>query len=204
MTYHDAIIVMTEKQIQGAIAKIDKYKKALAADKRYWGGQYRDSQGTRYQIPALYIKIGDFQGGLKYLNWFSKHFPDDSGYPIFLFEWTIILFKCGKLVEAEQKAHHTYFANTYLFEKFLGKTSSQPDKDESSNWEQASLADKLPYSREDEAFSDFAVWVEAILQNSLFLDKANEFMLIAIKLKTEPVGPERSKLVNRLYEIKYG
>lgn len=38
---------------------------------------------------------------MKYLNWFNKNFPDDSGFPDFLFEWTLILYQKGKLKEAE-------------------------------------------------------------------------------------------------------
>src|SRR6187431_1783636 len=112
---------MTDKQIERVKAKIEKYKKALAADKINWGGQYHDGQGVRYLIPEQFIKIKDYKGGLRYLNWFDKNFPDDSGYPIFLFEWTFILYKCDKLIEAEKKAHQTFFSNTYLFDKFLAK-----------------------------------------------------------------------------------
>jgi hypothetical protein len=74
---------MTEKQIERVKVKIDKYKKALAADKKYWGGTYHDGQGIRYIIPEQYLKIKDYKGGLTYLTWFNKNFPDDSCYPIF-------------------------------------------------------------------------------------------------------------------------
>ena len=195
---------MTDKQIERVKAKIEKYKKALAADKKYWGGQYHDGQGIRYIIPEQFIKINDYKGGLRYLNWFDKNFPDDSGYPIFLFEWTLILFKCDKLIEAENKAHQTFFSNTYLFDKFLGKEPLRLDKNESSNWEFESLVDGFPYSSLDTEFIEFASWTQNVLGSRTFLDKANEFIEIERKLKTEPVGQKRTELVNRLSKIKYG
>ena len=195
---------MADKQIERVKAKIEKYKKALAADKKYWGGQYHDGQGIRYIIPEQFIKINDCKGGLRYLNWFDKNFPDDIGYPIFLFEWTFILFKCDKLIEAENKAHQTFFSNTYLFDKFLGKEPLLFDKNESSNWEYESLVDGFPYSSLDTVFIEFASWAENVLCSRTFLDKANEFIEIERKLKTEPVGQKRTKLVNQLSKIKYG
>ncbi|HJW17411.1 MAG TPA: hypothetical protein VJ499_09825, partial [Flavisolibacter sp.] len=72
---------MTDKQIEQVRKKIEKYKKALSADKKYWGGYYHDGSGIRYAIPGLFIKILDYKGGLKYLNWFDKNFPDDIGDP---------------------------------------------------------------------------------------------------------------------------
>ena len=194
---------MTEKQIEKVKLKIGKYKKALAADKRNWGGEYHDGQGIRYIIPALYIKISDYKGGLKYFAWFDKNFPDDSGYPIFLFEWTFVLFKCGKLLEAENKAHITFFSNTYLLDKFLGKKPLQLDKNESSNWEYESLVEHFIYTSKDTEFTEFGEWVETVLQSCIFLDKANEFIELERQLKDEPVGKRRSEIVNRLLKIKY-
>src|SRR5688572_25854441 len=107
---------MTDKQIERVKIKIRKLKKALADDKKHWGGEYHDGSGIRYVIPQQYIKIKDYKGGLRYLRWFDKTFSNDIGYPIFLFESTFILFKCDKLKEAEKKARKTFFSNTYLFD----------------------------------------------------------------------------------------
>lgn len=52
---------MTDKQIEKIKVKISKYKKALAADKKYWGGQYPDRQGIRYIIP-----IGLYASTIRY------------------------------------------------------------------------------------------------------------------------------------------
>lgn len=182
---------MTDKQIDRIKLKIDKYKKALALDKKQWGGYYHDGRGIRYLLPALYIQISDFKGGLRYFNWFNKNFPDDSCYPIFLFEWTFVLFKSNKLKEAERKLHLTFFSNTYLLDKFLEKEFLDFDKNENSNWEFKSLAEDFKYSMNDPEFIDFATWVSEKLQTRIFLDIATRFVEIKQLLKEEPVGVKR-------------
>ena len=194
---------MTDKQIEKIKLKIDKYKKALASDKKHWGGYYHDGQGIRYLIPELYIQIADFKGGLKYFNWFNKNFPDDSCYPIFLFEWTFVLYQNNLQQDAEKKLHQTFFSNTYLLDKFLGKEFLDLDKNESSNWEYQSLADHFHYDKNKSDFVDFANWIEEKLQTRIFLDKANRFVEIEQLLKTTPVGKERNELVDELSHLKY-
>jgi len=194
---------MTEKQIERIKLKIAKYKKALADDKKFWGGYYHDGRGIRYVIPEQYIKICDYKGAVKYFNWFAKNFPDDTCYPIFLFEWTFSLFKCGKLVEAEKKAHRTFFSNTYLLDNFLGKEPLQLEKNESFSWESESLLKHFTYSNKNVEFTEFGEWLETVLQSRTFLDKANNFIEISRQLKIESELEKRGDLIKRLYEIKY-
>ena len=111
---------MTPKQAERIKNKIKKIKTALAADKKRWGGFYDDSRGLRYIPPQLYIELNDFTGGLRYLNWFNKNFPDDSGYPDFLFEWTIVLFKTGRL-KMPRKKHLKPFAVTPICSTFFSQ-----------------------------------------------------------------------------------
>ncbi|MBK9729670.1 MAG: hypothetical protein IPO86_16330 [Saprospiraceae bacterium] len=194
---------MTEKQIERVRNKIDKYRKALAADKKLWGGFYHDGQGIRYVIPGQFLKIKDYKGCFRYFNWFKKNFPDDSCDPIILFEWTFTLYKCGKLVDAEKNAHRTFFSNPYLFDKFLAKEPLHLNNNESSSWELESLVQYFSYTNKDTEFSDFGEWVETILQSRIFLDKVNEFVELERQLKIEPVGKRRTEIVNRLSRLKY-
>lgn len=192
---------MTEKEIERVRVKIDKCKKALAADKKQWGGCHHDGRGIRYTPPALFLKINDYKGGLKYVTWFDKNFPDDSCTPIFLFEWTFTLFKCGKLVEAEKKAQKTFFSNTYLFDRFLDKEPTLLDENESADWDYESIVKYFSYSSKEAEFIEFAKWVELVLQSSPFLEKANEFVLLQKQLKTEPYGENKIAMYKRVSEI---
>jgi len=192
---------MTPKQEERIRNKIARIRKELAADKKRWGGFHNDGRGLRYLPPGLFVKLKDYKGGLRYLRWFNRAFPDDSGYPIFLFEWTLILFKTGDLKEAENKACCTFYANNYLFDKFLGRTPTAIAKEKSSNWETAELADELTYSSTEPELADFATWLESFISGDRFSRFADELIEIDRRLKTEPVGKTRSDLVNRRYKL---
>lgn len=192
---------MTEKQIERIKNKISKIKKGLAADKKHWGGYYHDGGGLRYMPPELYLKIQDYTGSLRYFNWFDKNFPEDSGFPTFLFEWAITLFKTKRLKLAENKVKHTFYSNTYLLDKFLDKELLQFNKSEDSNWQYEQLVDDFKYSKNHEEMKDFAEWLNTYMNSEDFLEFANEFIEIKSKLKDEPVGEKRSYLVKKEYEL---
>lgn len=97
---------MTDKQKERIKDKIKQVKSTLTAEKRKYGA-FDDSRGLRYLPTEWSIRIGDYDGGLKYLKWFNKNFPDDMGFPEFLFESTIIFFKTRQLKEAEDYAMRT-------------------------------------------------------------------------------------------------
>lgn len=191
---------MTPKQIEIIQNKITKIKRALAADKRQWGC-YDDSRGLRYLPPALYLKLQDYKGAMRYFNWFHKNFDDDIGYPTFLLEWSITLFKNNKLKEEEKKALETFFSNTYLIDKFLGKELLDLNISEHSNWENPELVDNLIYKHSDEELQDFTAWLSEFVISQKFYQYANEFIEIQRRLKTEPVGITRSQLVSRRYSL---
>jgi hypothetical protein len=63
-------------------------------------------------LPAGYfVRLGDYKGGMSYLKWFNRNFPDDGGFPEFLFQSAILLFKTGRLKEAAGAAFSTFCSN---------------------------------------------------------------------------------------------
>lgn len=152
----------TAKQEERIRNKIARIRKELAADRKFWGGYHHDGTGLRYLPPKEFIKLRDYKGGMRYLHWFNRTFPDDIGHPVFLLEWTLILFKTGKLKEAEKKAYDTHHSNNYLLEKFLGKELPVSKQNKNLEWE-ASQAKNLKYSSNDPEFTDFAEWLENLL-----------------------------------------
>ena len=176
--------------------KISKIKKALAADKKRWGGYYDDSRGLRYSPPELYLKLNDYKGAFRYFKWFEKNFPDDIGYPIFLFEWAITLFKNNKLLETEKKILETFISNVYLIDRFLGKELMHFEISESSGWEEETILENLHYTKDQDQLHDFAQWLIQFLNNERFLKIANEFIEIEKQLGIEPAGKKRNNLVH--------
>lgn len=197
---------MTPKQEERIRNKIKKIKAALAADKKFWGGFYHDGQGLRYAPPRLYLQLGDFTGGLRYLNWFDKNFPDDVGYPDFLFEWTIILFQTNRLKEAEKKAFQTFRENTYLFDKFFDRPIQEIDKWEGSNLASAEFArNYFTYSHKQEPFSAFALWLDKLIHTEKFTALMSKYIVIQQRLKNEDdykkrvaLGKQADQLINEI------
>ncbi|MCC5945396.1 MAG: hypothetical protein JJT94_10695 [Bernardetiaceae bacterium] len=192
---------MTPKQEERIRNKIAKIRKQLAADKKRAGGFYDDSHGRRYLPPAEFIKLRDYKGGLRYLRWFDRTFPSDIGYPIFLFEWTLILFKTKNFKEAEKKVLDTFFGNNYLFDKFLGKELQPTGFKKDSNWETLELAEELKYTMQDAEFEDFAEWLTDFQNSEKFLNFKTELLDIEMRLSNEPVGKTRSELVKKRRDL---
>ena len=187
---------MTPKQEYRIKNKIKKVKAALSADKKRWGGQYHDGQGLRYYPPQLYIELNDFTGGLRYFNWFQKNFSDDSGYPDFLFEWTIILFKTSKLKDAEKKAFETFRSNTYLFDIFFGRQVTKIEKWEGSNLQTQDFADnRFCYNSKQDNLGDFSEWLDKFIATEKFILLSTKYLDIQKRLATENDTETRHYLI---------
>jgi hypothetical protein len=193
---------MTTPRQKAAIEKkLVGIKSALIVDKRKWG-TWDDSRGLRYASPGLFIKIEDWQGGLKYLKWFAKNFPDDIGMPEFLFEWAIILFKSKKIKEAEHKVYQSFFSNTYLLDRFFGKSIIHVDKWEGSILESPEYIQYFGYTSNDQYLTDFSKWLEGLVSTDEFIATESEFITLNIKLKVERDGETRRYLIGQIRQLE--
>ena len=188
---------MTTKQAERLNQQIAAVKRRLAAEKRRFG-DYDDSGGYRYLPPRLYVQLGDYAGGLRYTRWFDKNFADDIGYPDFLFEWTILLFKNGRLKDAERKAVQTYCGNTYLFDKFFGRPLVPRGMWEGSNLEMPYLAELLPYASQQPELADFAAWLGQFEGTEKFAAFAARFVSLGQQLKVATEYETRRALLDEL------
>lgn len=193
---------MTEKQAEKLKQKIKRIKLDLAADKRRWGGFYDDSRGLRYLPPQYYIKLGEFAGGLKYFKWFKKNFPDDRGFPDFLFEWTIILFKTDRVNETEKKVFETFCCNSYVIDKFFGRPVVPLDKYEGSNIDIPDFVDYFNYSSEQPDLIDFSKWLDNYTRTDKFKAASRKYIDIYIRLKKENDIETRSYLIQQAKQLE--
>ena len=192
---------MTPKQIDRVKKKIADIKRTLAAEKRKFGC-YDDGRGLRYLPTKYFIQLADYSGGLTYTKWFVKNFPDDIGFPDFLFEWTIILFKTGKTKEAEQKAFQTFCSNTYLFDKYFGRQIIPIDKWEESNLETLAFTKYFDYSSEQKELADFSEWLYMLISSHGFINKLNKYIDIQKRLKNEDDLETRQYLVETAIQLE--
>ena len=192
---------MTPRQTEKIKFKIVQIKRTLAAEKRKFG-TYDDSRGLRYLPTGHYLKLQDFSGGLAYVKWFQKNFPDDSGFPDFLFEWTVILFKNGKLQDAGKKAFQTYCRNTYVFDKFFGKPIVPIEKLENSNVDIPEFAKYFNYSSAQLELADFTEWLSKFMATDKFVKSGEKFIEIYKRLKTEDDRETRHYLIQQASQLK--
>jgi len=196
-----AELTMTPLQIQRTQAKIVAIRKALADEKRRYGG-YDDSRGMRYAPPELYVKIQDFKGALVYYRWFDKNFPDDSGEPIFLFYWSLTLFKNNKLKEAELKAIKTFCTNTYLIDQYLGRPLHPFDVIQNAEWHKLQAVEAFPTAAQRQGFPDFTEWLLQFVQSERYQAITKEYLDLEVQLLTTPAGEQRTKMVARIFQLR--
>jgi hypothetical protein len=193
---------MTPTQITRIQTKIIKLHKILAAERSRFG-VYDDSAGRRYTILNLYVSIADYKGASVYLRWFFKNFPDDSGSPFFWVEACMTYFYNNKLEQARTIAFKTFVANPYVWEVFfMGIATEVEGIKLSSNWEGLDLALQLPYRVNQEQYGDFSSWLQECLADPKMQELIQTYFDLKLKLRTTPIGPLRTALVNQLYGLK--
>lgn len=185
---------MTPKQQERIKTKIKRIKAALAADKKYWGGFYHDGQGLRYIPPQLYLQIEDYTGALRYFNWFQKNFSDDSCYPDFLFEWTIILFKTKRLKEAEIKAFQLFCSDTNQFFKIAGHTNP-------TNLDTECAESYIIELKNKDSLSDFNTWFARLTASVNFLNLCTKYIDIKNQLNKEQDDKTAKDLRQQLEQL---
>jgi hypothetical protein len=194
-------MALTPKQIERIRTKIARIRKELAADKKHWGGFHHDSRGLRYMPPKLFIKIKDYKGALRYLRWFKRTFTDDSAYPLFFLEWALILFKTGKLKEAEKKAFELFFADYSFLDRFLETKIGDIERKNPSDIESKDPMVYVEYIKDDPDNADFIQWLRNLCNSPHFKKFANELIDIENQLELEPPGKKRSAMIEREYAL---
>lgn len=188
---------MTTRQREKIQAKIAGIKQALVAEKRKFGG-YDDSRGLRYLPTSYYVQLEDYAGGLAYTRWFAKNFPDDSGFPDFLFEWTIILYKNAKSQEASKKAFETFCSDPDVFGYFFNKTAASEEAGEQS----VLTTERFPYSCTQKELAEFAVWLDALIATEWFSSLSHRFIELNRMLGAETDIGRRHELVMELSRLE--
>jgi len=192
---------MTPHQIEKLKKKIADIKRILAAEKRKFGAS-DDSRGLRYLPTGYFIRLDDSKGGLAYLNWFYKNFPDDGGFPEFLFESAILLFKVGRLKEAANAVFETFCSNPYWIDRFLGRPVIPLDIWHSSNVTQVEYTQALTYTSDQPNMIDFADWLRKLITTEDFIRRSSRYVEIYRQLKAETDKESRRRLVEEAFQLQ--
>jgi hypothetical protein len=192
---------MIPKQIEKLKKKIADIKRILAAEKRKFGA-YDDSRGLRYLPAGYFVQLGDYKGGLVYLKWFYKNFPDDGGFPEFLFESAILLFKTGQLNEAANAAFQTFCLNPYWIDRFLGRALVPLDIWHSSNLMQVEYTQALTYASDHPDLVNFGDWLRELITTEDFIRRSSLYVELHRQLKTETDKESRRRLVQEAFQLQ--
>lgn len=174
---------MTPKQAERLCKKITDIRRVLAAEKRKFGA-FDDSKGLRYFPPKYYIQLGDYTGGMVYLRWFAKNFADDAGFPDFLFECLLILFKVGKIKEAERKALEVFCSDIHLLDLFLGVTAAPVQPWERTRHPEVA-PDYITHLRQQPDLLEFTAWLTAYTTTEGFLASTSNYLDLRQQLHGE-------------------
>jgi hypothetical protein len=192
---------MTSEQTEKIKKKIADVKRILTAEKRKFDA-YDDSRGLRYLPTGYFVQLGDYKGGLVYLKWFYKNFPDDGGFPEFLFESAILLFNAGRWEEAANAAFQTFCSNPYWIDRFLGRPVIPLDIWHSSNLTQVEYTQALTYASDEPNLIDFAGWLRKLITTEDFIRRSSQYVEIYRQLKTETDKESRRRLVEEAFQLQ--
>ena len=157
---------MTPKHIERIQNKIKRIRKEIYEEKKIWGG-YHDGRGLRYIPFELYLRIQDFKGGLTYLRWFDKNFPDDNQMPEIMLMASLICFKNNKIKEAERKLMLAYFADKLILKVLLGTPIEKNDIPDSNSYLEAIKVFISDLKKQND-LTDFQDWVTQIQKSETF------------------------------------
>lgn len=185
---------MTPNQKERIQNKIKQIRKEIYEEKKRWGG-YHDGRGLRYIPFELYLQIQDFKGGLTYLRWFTKTFPEDIGMPTITLMSSLINFKNNKIKDAEKKALQTLFADSSVLDIFM----SRPIQNENeSNFDLKSIKNFFLELEKQNDLTDFKKWLTEFEKSESYKNYRIEYQSLREKQKTETSQPLRDKLFDEI------
>jgi hypothetical protein len=182
-------------------SRLRRYERALQKEKNEHDF-YRDGAGKRYQIGPHYMLLGDDEGALAAFEWFDKEFSDDAGKPEHLLCWSLALHRAGNEVGAAKKLRQAMLSNLYLVPHLLDSPIDELDIWHGSSDEEPSYVRCIPeaYLRLWKAVE--REWASRLYHSPGFQSVRARYVEISRLLDTTPAGPERSRLVKEMYELK--
>lgn len=147
--------------------------------------------------------LGDNQGALGAFEWFAREFDDDSGMPEHLLCWSLALHRAGNDVAAARKLRQSMLSNPYLLPHLLGQPIAEHDI-----WHGTNRGEPAHLEQIDPAYlalwtDDEKTWAGQLYESPGFRSVRERVVEIGRLLDSTPPGPERSRLVREVFELKY-
>ena len=182
-------------------ARLRSYERKLQTEKKRYGF-YRDGAGKRYQVGPHYMLLADNAGALGAFRWFEKEFPDDVGEPGHHLCWSLALYRSGNEVGGARKLRQTMLSNLYLLPHLLGSPIDELDIWHGSSDAEPSYVECIPEAYFQLWTAEEREWAARLYHSPGFQSARARYVEISRLLDTTPPGPERSRLVEELYELE--
>jgi hypothetical protein len=187
-------------------ARLRRYERALRKEFEEFGS-YDDSDGKRYLLGPLYLRLGDLTGALQSFAWSEQAFPDDGGEPFHRLCWALALYRSGQLDTATQKLRETMLANLYLIPHLLGLKQARLDIWHGTNWAEPEYVQYAsPEYRDCLRLWDPPAleWARETYHSPRFSQVRARYIEIFAQLKHEPPGHRRTELVREAFRLRAG
>lgn len=190
---------MTERKLRD---RIRRYERLLAKEVGE-RGFIDDGRGKRYLLGPMYLQAGDLKGALRSFAWYESTFPDDTGEPFQYLCWTLALYKAGNLSSAKKKLLETVFQNLYLLPHLLAVDPPSENLEHGTNFEEPEYLEDLPQEYVKLWDTEALAWARSVYLDPDTQTTLRRYVDIKRRLKNEPIGPQRSRLVDEMHGMKH-
>jgi hypothetical protein len=183
--------------------RIRRYERSLRQEQERFG-HIGGGYGKRYLLGPLYLLMGDTDGVLQSYTWFDQTFAGDSDEPLHLLCWALVLYRVGKLNQAEAKLRQTMLSNVYLVPHLLGMEQEVIEMWHPSNLAYKSYVACIPESTFHLWEPPAIQWANTVYHNESTRRVRERYIELYTQLKKEPRGPRRSELLEEACQLPYG
>ncbi len=181
--------------------RISRYKRSFKKEQEEHGW-ISDGAGKRYLLGLLYLLIDDLDGALEYYQWYGEKFPDDIGDAAHYLVWMLVLYRVGNEQRASDKLVEAMLANLFFIPHILGVEQERPDVENGSDYIEYLYLDELPQVALDLCTPEELEWVRNKYYSKKVTLVREKYIEIEEQLKSEPVGPKRSKMVDSKFKLR--
>ena len=181
--------------------RISSYERKLRQE-QLQHGSISDGYGKRYLLGPLHLVLGDLSGAIAAFEWYEKTFPDDMGEPFHYLCWALALYRSGDVDGATLRLRQAMLSNLYMIPHLLGLEQDDLDIWHSSNMEEKHYLQHAPAEIWELWDEDALEWARQTYDSPAFHLVRAKYVKILEQLETEPLGPERSRLVSELIRLR--
>lgn len=193
---------MPQTERQRIRSRLRSYERKLKNEEQEHG-DYHDGGGRRYHIAPHYMLLGDNEGALRSFAWLDREFSDDVGKPEFWLCYSLALHRAGDEVGAAKRLRRAMLSNLYVLPHLIGEPIESPDASHGSSDEDLDYINYIDGHYLELWTNEEKEWASGLYHSPGFKDARERYRKINSLLEDLRPGPERSRLVEELSDLRY-